>query len=226
MLVSRWLGSPLDYHQVLDLQNDLVARRFAGGIPDTLLLLEHAPVYTIGRTRDQSSLRQGARLPHPVVEINRGGQATYHGPGQLVAYPIVDLRPQGKDLHAYLRMLEEALILTLADYRIDASRRGGMTGVWIGPRKIASLGVGVRKWIAMHGIALNVTPESLVPFEFITPCGIDGVSMSCLHDESDQRPGVPEVGERFTQHLRDALAGSADWHERRSNKTDFNPPLS
>ena len=205
MLVSRWLGSPLDYHQVLDLQNELVAQRLAGDIPDTLLLLEHGPVYTIGRTRDQSSLRQGTRLPHPVVEINRGGQATYHGPGQLIGYPIVDLRPQGKDLHIYLRMLEEALILTLADYRIDATRRAGMTGVWIGPRKIASLGVGVRTWISMHGVALNVTPESLPPFEFITPCGIDGVAMTCLHDESDQEPRVPDVGERFAQHLGNEL---------------------
>jgi lipoyl(octanoyl) transferase len=210
MLVSRWLGSQLDYHQVLDLQDDLVARHLAGEIPDTLLLLEHAPVYTIGRTRDQSSLRQGTRLPHPVVEINRGGQATYHGPGQLVGYPIVDLRTQGKDLHAYLRMLEEALILTLSDYHIDATRREGMTGVWIGPRKIASLGVGVKKWIAMHGVALNVTPESLPPFEVITPCGIDGVAMTCLHDESDQRPDVPEVGARFTQHLQHLLASSVE----------------
>lgn len=206
MLDTRWLGSHLDFHQVLELQNTLVADRHTGAIPDTLLLLEHAPVYTIGRTRDQSSLRDPAGLPHEVVEINRGGQATYHGPGQLVGYPIIDLRPQGKDLHAYLRTLEEALIQTLAGYQLDATRRDGLTGVWINQRKIASLGVGVSKWISMHGFALNITPESLPPFQSITPCGIDGLTITCLHHESSGEPPVREVGKQVAGHLEGLLA--------------------
>jgi lipoyl(octanoyl) transferase len=121
-----------------------------------LLLLEHEPVYTIGRTPDKSSLLGAAHLPHPFFSINRGGQATYHGPGQLMGYPIIDLRRCGQDLHRYLRWLEQLLIELLAEYGIAASRRESLTGVWIDDRKIASIGVGVRHWITMHGFALNV----------------------------------------------------------------------
>ena len=192
---TSWLGSGVSYNEALTLQEETVASRLTGESGDTLFLLEHAPVYTIGRTRDQSSLGETAHLPHPVVEINRGGQATYHGPGQLVGYPILDLRAYGRDLHAYLRRLEEALIATLADYGITARRRDGLTGVWVDDRKIASLGVGVRKWISMHGFALNITKDSLPPFQSITPCGIDGVAMTSLHSESAERPTVQEDGE-------------------------------
>jgi lipoyl(octanoyl) transferase len=195
----------LTYEEAFAKQQAQVDRLLDGSSEPTLFLLEHHPVYTIGRTRDQSSLRATEQLPHPVVEINRGGQGTYHGPGQLVGYPILDLRNHGKDLHAYLRLLEEALILTLADYNITASRKEGLTGVWVGDRKIASLGVGVRKWISMHGFALNVTPESLPAFQAITPCGIDGVSMTCLHHEGDQSPTVAEVGITSSRHLANLL---------------------
>src|SRR5205823_8510218 len=125
-------------------------------LADTIWLLEHDAVYTIGRTPYQSSLRDGSHLPHPLFAINRGGQATYHGPGQLMGYPIVDLRHCGQDLHRYLRWLEQTLIEFLAGYEIAAAQREGLTGVWIGDRKIASIGVGVRHWITMHGFALNV----------------------------------------------------------------------
>lgn len=204
-LTTRWLGTGLDYAGMLARQDELAAARLAGDIPDTLLLLEHAPVYTIGRTRNQASLRDPAALPHPCYETNRGGQATYHGPGQLVGYPILDLRLHGKDLHAYLRLLEEALINTLADFEIHAGRREGLTGVWIEDRKIASLGVGVRKWISMHGFALNITPASLPPFLAITPCGIEGVRMTCLHAESTAHPGVREVAETFKARFSSLL---------------------
>ena len=191
----------LTYEEAFAKQQAQVELLLDGSADPTLFLLEHHPIYTIGRTRDQSSLREASQLPHPVIEINRGGQGTYHGPGQLVGYPILNLRNHGKDLHAYLRLLEEALILTLADYNITATRKEGLTGVWVGDQKIASLGVGVRRWITMHGFALNVTPESLPAFQSITPCGIDGVSMTCLHHESDQSPTVAEVGTTSSRHL-------------------------
>lgn len=209
----------MPFEDGLHLQEELVKSRLADEANDTVLLLEHAPVYTIGRTRNQGSLGDTAHLPYPVVEINRGGQATYHGPGQLIGYPILDLRTRGKDLHAYLRTLEEALILTLAHYDIVAQRREGLTGVWIENRKIASIGVGVRKWISMHGFALNVTPECLGPFLSITPCGIEGVSMTSLHRESSARPSPREVGEVLIAHLRDRLASLPDTEGKRDAET-------
>jgi len=198
-LDTRWLGR-ITFENALALQDQLVAERAAPEPgapvpPEVLLLLEHEPVYTIGRTPDQSSLRDAALLPHPVVQINRGGQATYHGPGQLVGYPILRLSERGQDLHRYLRELEEALIELLAEYGVAAVRREGLTGVWVGERKIASIGVGVRKWISMHGFALNVCGD-LTPFNQITPCGIAGVEMTNLERESGQSVDVRSVADR------------------------------
>ena len=179
-MIPCWLGTDISYQDALALQEDHVSRIQAGEASETLFLLEHSPVYTIGRTRNRSSLGDSSRLPHPVYEINRGGQATYHGPGQLVGYPILDLRNYGKDLHSYLRLLERSLIDMLNEFGIKATVREGLTGVWVQDRKIASIGVGVRKWISMHGFALNVTAESLPPFIHITPCGIEAVSYTHL----------------------------------------------
>jgi len=195
------LGSGLLFQETWKLQEDLVAQRRAGEIEDTLLLLEHAPVYTIGRTRDQSSLLNPSALPHPVVEINRGGQATYHGPGQLVGYAILDLETYQKDLHLHLRNLEEILILTLADYGVTAGRREGLTGVWIKNRKIASLGVGVRRWVTLHGFGINVTRESLSGFQSITPCGLDGVVMTSLESELNKPVEITEFKKRTAAHF-------------------------
>jgi lipoyl(octanoyl) transferase len=182
-ITPRWLGR-IGYADALALQEELVARKIADpSEPDHLLLLEHEPVYTMGRTPDRSSLRDPRTLPHPVHIIGRGGQATYHGPGQLVGYPILDLRSRGQDLHRYLRALEQLVIDACAAFGVSATRRDGLTGVWVGERKIASLGVGVRKWISMHGFALNVTRESLTGFAHITPCGIGGVQMTSLESE-------------------------------------------
>ncbi len=195
-LTIRWLGR-VPYADALAVQEDLVARKATNSaLPDELLLLEHDPIYTIGRTPDQSSLRDAALLPHPVVTINRGGQATYHGPGQLVGYPILDLRLRGQDLHRYLRGLEEVLIALLAEYGVTGERHEGMTGVWVGGKKIASIGVGVRKWISMHGFALNVSGD-LSPFRAITPCGLNGVEMTSLSLECDREVGVGEVAGRL-----------------------------
>ena len=179
----RWLGRT-EFDDALALQERIVAKkREAPSHADELLLLEHEPVYTIGRTPDQSSLLGGAHLPHPLFAINRGGQATYHGPGQLMGYPIIDLRRYGQDLHRYLRWLEALLIDLLAEHGIGASRRESLTGVWIGDRKIASIGVGVRYWITMHGFALNVCGD-LSPFDHIVPCGINNVMMTSMEKET------------------------------------------
>lgn len=207
-LTERWIGTDVPYEDALALQEELVRDLHQSGGTSTLLHLEHAPVYTIGRTRDQSSLGEHTHLPFPVVEINRGGQATYHGPGQLVGYPIVDLREHGRDLHRYLRLLEEVLLTTLQDFDIRAQRREGLTGVWVEDRKIASIGVGVRKWIAMHGFALNVTTESLGGFQAITPCGLNGVRMTSLQDEGRAQPTTREVATIVHQRLSEALANS------------------
>jgi lipoyl(octanoyl) transferase len=165
-------------------------------------LLEHEPVYTIGRLRDQSSLRDPASLPFPVFETNRGGQATYHGPGQLVGYPILDLNKRGRDLHVHLRNLEDILIRACAAFGVTAGRREEMTGVWVENRKLASIGVGVRKWISMHGFAINITKECLPPFSAITPCGLDGVSMTCLEDEAGRAISVTDAAELIARELR------------------------
>ena len=187
----------ISFEAALALQENLVAELQAGRGEETLVLLEHEPVYTIGRTRDRSSLRQN--LPHPVFETNRGGQATFHGPGQLVGYPVLDLSRRGRDLHRYLRFLEDLLIELSASYGVTAQNREGLTGVWVGPRKLASLGVGVRKWISMHGFAINITRESTEAFAHITPCGLTGVEMTSLAHESGA--AIP---------LEDALAQTVD----------------
>jgi lipoyl(octanoyl) transferase len=195
------LGADLDFKKIWDLQEDLVQRRRAQTIEDTILLLEHSPVYTIGRTRDKTSLEVHQNLPHPVVEINRGGQGTFHGPGQLVGYAILDLARREKDLHLHLRNLEEAIIISLDTLGINAKRREGLTGVWVENRKIASLGVGVRSWVTLHGFALNVQAISLPPFQMITPCGIDGVAMTSVETEINRPVSMEEMKRVMTEAL-------------------------
>ena len=202
----RILAEPLSYADGLALQEKTVQAILAGQRKDTVFLLEHEPVYTIGRLRDQSSLRASASLPHPVFETSRGGQATYHGPGQLVGYPILDLNLRGRDLHLHLRLIEDALIAACADLGVEAGRRKGLTGVWVEERKLASIGVGVRKWVSMHGFAINVTRESLPPFLSITPCGLDGVSMTCIEAESRDSVTMAHVTSIIATHLLRHLA--------------------
>jgi lipoyl(octanoyl) transferase len=188
----RWFAR-MEFAAALALQEEIVAKkREDRPLSDELLLLEHEPVYTIGRTPDQSSLRGAGHLPHPLFSINRGGQATYHGPGQLMGYPIIDLRRCGQDLHRYLRWIEQLLIEVLADYSIGASRRESLTGVWVEDRKIASIGVGVRHWITMHGFALNVRGD-LSPFNQIIPCGINEVAMTSIEKETGKAFSVADV---------------------------------
>ena len=207
MLQILHLPNPITYADGLRLQQEHVDAILADTGPETILLLEHEPVYTIGRLRDRSSLRDPASLPHPVVETNRGGQATYHGPGQLVGYPLLDLNHRGRDLHAHLRQIEEALIRGCAAFGVDAGRSDGLTGVWAGARKLASIGVGVRKWVSMHGFAINITRASLPPFFAITPCGIDGVTMSCLENETGRDITVAHASEIIARELEREFGG-------------------
>ncbi len=196
--VCRWLGR-IAFEDALRMQEEIVAGKIANPTaPDEVLLLEHESVFTIGRTHDQSSLRDPEQLPAPLVVIGRGGQATWHGPGQLVGYPLLDLRTRGQDLHRHLRTLEEMLIALCSRFGVVAGRREGLTGVWAGSRKLASIGVGVRKWISMHGFALNVCGE-LEGFSHITPCGIAGVEMTSLSREAGREISVHEAADVFAE---------------------------
>jgi lipoyl(octanoyl) transferase len=203
-LKVRWLGR-VNFADALSLQEQIVAtKRGDCSATDEILLLEHEPVYTIGRTPDQSSLRGADHLPHPLFAINRGGQATYHGPGQLIGYPIIDLRKCGQDLHRYLRWLEHLLIDLLAAHNIPATRREGLTGVWITDRKIASIGVGVRHWITMHGFALNVGGD-LSAFAQIIPCGLNNVAMTSMEKETGQPFSLIDVFSEFEKLVQRRL---------------------
>lgn len=164
------------YRAAWDRQAALVERRIAGRAPDTLVLTEHEPVFTLGVRREAArhlvwSPDACAARGIEVVETNRGGDITYHGPGQIVGYPILDLGSR-KDLHAFLRFLEQVLIDTAARYGLAAQRRPGLTGIWIGPRKLAAIGIAVKRWVSYHGFAFNVAPD-LAHYGGIVPCGID-----------------------------------------------------
>jgi lipoate-protein ligase B len=188
----------VEYDRALAWQEDLVARRLAGE-GDVLLLLDHPPVYTLGRGADPRHLGTAAAGDVPVVRAHRGGQVTYHGPGQLVGYPIIDLHGFRTDVRWYLRTLEEVLIGALADLGVEAGRCPGLTGVWVRERKIASIGVALRRWVTWHGFALNVGAD-LDGFGRITPCGIAGVEVTSVAREggpADVAAVLPVVRDRF-----------------------------
>ena len=185
------------YGDALVLQREIAAARIAGRIPhDVLLLVEHPPVVTLGRSAKTSNMlcTPGLLAARGVEfhEVERGGDVTFHGPGQLVGYPIVDLKRHKQDLHWYLRQVEEALIAGLDDLGIVASRHAGLTGVWTQGRKIASIGVHARDWVTWHGFALNVTTD-LSFFDLIVPCGIDGVVMTSVERELGIAPDPGQV---------------------------------
>jgi lipoyl(octanoyl) transferase len=181
----------VDYTAALELQNALVAARIRDEIGDTLLLLEHPHVYTLGRGADASYITN-ATGDVPIHRVSRGGQVTYHGPGQIVGYPIVKLAGAKRDVSRYLRKLEQTLIAALDDYDIEAARCDGLTGVWAGARKIASIGVGIRRWVTMHGFALNVTTD-LSYFDAIVPCGIEGCRMTSIAALGQPKVTVAEI---------------------------------
>ena len=167
----------VSYEEGLRVQREYEASRLAGAIGDTLLLCEHPPVYTLGTNADPAFVRDTGGVP--VVQVDRGGEVTWHGPGQIVGYAICDLDARGRDLHAFLRELEQLLIDTVSRFGLTGERIDGLTGVWVGGSKIGAIGVRVRRWIASHGFALNVSCD-LDPYEGIVPCGIEGCRVTSM----------------------------------------------
>jgi lipoate-protein ligase B len=200
----------LAYVEVLELQRSLARERISGAIPqDLLLLVEHPPVVTLGRSSKQKHLVASPEFLQSkgveLFEVERGGDVTFHGPGQLVGYPIIDLKRHRQDLHWYLRKIEEALINSLADYGVPGERNTAYTGVWTHGKKIASIGVHARDWVTWHGFALNVTTD-LSYFDLIIPCGIDGVVMTSLARELGLEDiSMQDVRDRVTAKFAEAF---------------------
>jgi len=178
-----------DYKETWDLQQRLVELRGQGSVPDVLLVVEHPHVITMGKSAKPENILS---RKFPVYEIERGGDVTYHGYGQLVGYPILDLSSRGKDIRSYLRNLERMLIETLAGFGISAQRIEGRTGVWVEQRKIASIGVAVRSWVTFHGFALNVSTD-LSGFDAVNPCGYESRIMTSITKELGRPTSISEV---------------------------------
>jgi lipoyl(octanoyl) transferase len=193
----------------LELQRDLARARVSGNLSDDLLILmQHPRVITLGRGASESNIKATAALLDQrgveLHEVERGGDVTYHGPGQLVGYPIIDLTHHKQDLHWYLRQLEEVLIRALAVVGIVGSRVAGYTGVWVEDRKIASIGVHVTRWVTYHGFALNVSTD-LSDFELIVPCGIEAVHMTSIEREAGRSHSVADAAKQVAECFGDVF---------------------
>ena len=180
------------FKEVWDLQKELVKKRQNGQIKDTLILAEHEPVYTLGKNANENHILQNSPRDVKTYQIERGGDVTYHGPGQLVGYPIIDLHNYNKSISCYMRSLEQLIIDTLAEFRVTAERKDGLTGVWVGDEKIAALGVRVTRWITMHGFALNVSPD-LTYYSGIIPCGIFEYGVTSMGKQLTDQVAVDSV---------------------------------
>ena len=200
----------LEYAEALELQRNIARDRIAGTIPqDVLLLMEHPPVVTMGRATKEKHLVSSPEFLKSkgveLFEVERGGDVTFHGPGQLVGYPIIDLKRHRQDLHWYLRKIEESLINTLADFGIPGERNTAYTGVWTRGKKIASIGVHARDWVTWHGFALNVNTD-LSYFDLIIPCGIDGVVMTSIAREvGSEMVSMQDVRDRVSAKFAEAF---------------------
>ena len=190
----------IDYEESCGIQKELVRRRQLGEIEDSVVLAEHYPVFTIGRTGSEANLLVDERaLAGPRIKVlwtDRGGDITFHGPGQLLVYPILDLRQRGKDLHLYMRYLEAVIIKFLEGYSIQAERSAGKTGVWVGGKKIASIGIAARNWITFHGLSLNVNVD-LKFFSMINPCGLKGLKATSMEAALGRKISMGEVKNGF-----------------------------
>src|SRR5205809_1650450 len=186
---------PVPYLEARDLQRSLAAAVSQGAIPDTILLLEHPPVITLGRRTEPGELHIPEGADVEIVETDRGGKSTYHGPGQLVCYPILDLTRHGQDVKRYCRDLEEALIRTMAPLGVEATRIDGLTGIWLEspPRKIASIGIHISKWVTTHGYALNVDLDAAPFTDWITACGLEDAAFTTIARELGRPVSVDEV---------------------------------
>ncbi|WP_423967893.1 lipoyl(octanoyl) transferase LipB [Candidatus Binatus sp.] len=190
----------VDYDDAIAMQTAMLGARIEGRVGDTLLMMEHPHVFTLGRGADERFI-VGNRERVPVRRVSRGGEVTYHGPGQLIGYPILKLEGRERDVTKYLRSLEAAMIDAIAKFGIEAARREGMTGVWVGARKIASIGVGIRRWTTWHGFALNVSTD-LSYFDSIVPCGIEGCRMTSVCELTKRAVTVRE----FAGVMRESFA--------------------
>jgi lipoate-protein ligase B len=224
MLLYRDLGR-LDYLSAVELQEQLVARKQVEPSPDLLLFVEHPHVYTLGRGGKEANVLAPQNVP--VVRTSRGGDVTYHGPGQLVIYPIVDLRSKlRKDVHRYVRNLELSAIHTLKDFGLTATRRPPFTGIWIGDKKIAAIGVAVRRAITFHGLALNVNTD-LNYFKRIVPCGLTWADVTSMARELDAAQDCAAVRERFLYNFADVFGYSTvERVEDRGSRIKDRHPLS
>ena len=198
------------YQDALDLQRELVEDRRGGHVPDVLLLLQHPPVITVGvkgdggRSHVVAAASLLTTLGVDICETGRGGDVTYHGPGQIVAYPILDLRPDRCDVHRYVRDLEDVMIRVCADYRLDGRRCDGLTGAWIGEDKIGAIGVRISRWITSHGFAFNVS-INLDEFNLIVPCGISNRGVTSLERAAGQDIPIDEVEEAMVRRFCDVF---------------------
>jgi lipoyl(octanoyl) transferase len=197
------------YARGLELQERLVADRQAGRIPDQLLLLEHDPVFTLGRNARAANVLLPAEALRErgfeVFETGRGGDVTYHGPGQVVGYPILALAPDRRDVHRYVRNLEEVMMRTCADYGLEASRVEGLTGTWLGDEKIGAIGVRIARWVTSHGFAFNVGTD-LAAFDLIVPCGIRERGVTSLERRLGHPVPLDEVMDRLAAHFAAVFA--------------------
>jgi lipoyl(octanoyl) transferase len=195
------------YREARALQGSVAGAVMRGALPDTVLLLEHPPVITLGRRAEPGELHVPEDATVEICETDRGGKSTYHGPGQLVCYPILDLKRHGEDVQKYCRDLEEALIQTLSAFELDAERIEGLTGIWLTgpPRKIASIGVHISKWITTHGYSLNVDLDTAPFTEWITACGLEDTAFTTLATEIGRRLSVDDVRSAATAALADVF---------------------
>jgi lipoyl(octanoyl) transferase len=206
----------VDYGPTLELLERLLEARRLGQIEDTVLLLEHEPVITLGRSARAEHLLGSREALQArgiqVFDIGRGGDVTYHGPGQLVGYPIVDLNPDRRDVRRYVRSLEEVMIRIAASYGLSAGRIEGLNGTWLEQRKLGAVGVRIRQWITMHGFALNVTTD-LSAFDVIVPCGIRDKQVTSLAREIGREPPMAEVVARAGELLAETFDATPHWHD-------------
>jgi lipoate-protein ligase B len=204
------------YQDARAIQKRLEGLRQADSIPDALLLLEHPPVYTKGRRSTPDELPMGELWYQmqgiEIADTDRGGRVTYHGPGQLVAYPIVSLRPYGDDVHLYVRNLERVMIDSLAAHGVEAGLRDGLTGVWVGTRKIGSIGVHVNRGVTTHGLAVNVSND-LQPFEWIVPCGIDHCEVTSLTRELGAEQDLDAFATTLAERFGEVYERRVEWAE-------------
>ena len=197
----------VEYREALELQRSIAERVAEGSLPDTVLLLEHPPTITLGRRTEDGEVHVPDSAEVAIVEVDRGGKSTYHAPGQLVCYPILDLTRHGQDVKKYCRDLEEALIRTTAALGVESTRIEGLTGVWLEspPRKIASIGIHLKKWVSTHGYALNVDLDPAPFTEWITACGLEDTMFTSLARELGRPVTVDEVRPAAAQALADVF---------------------